>query len=380
MNIRIPLSMAWLSVTLMCCGKKTEETNPIRKDVTETVFATGVLQAEHSYNLTAQTDGYLAEINFELGQVVETGKVMAVINNRENLFNTQSAKALYDIAKGNTAPGAPALVKAENEIKTSRQNLQQDSVQWQRYRSLLAKNSVARVDYENARLKYQTSSANYENAKENYRLQKQTADQAVINNKAQNEVRRTMLMNNNVQAIVGGKVYEKRKQKGDFVKTGDVIAVIGNAHQIYARVNIDESNISRVKIGQSAVVKLNTDKSQQYKAVVEQIYPAFDESSQSFLCKLHFKEPLKFSITGTQLQANIVVGLQRQALLIPRNYLNFDGTVQVKGEDHTRKVKTQFVSSDWVQILSGISDKSVLVTDNLAENKSTPSEFSESLR
>lgn len=380
MKRKISIIGAGVCLLLLSCGKKTEEAKPIRKDVTETVFATGVLEAENTYSLTAQTDGYLAEVNFNEGDFVEQGSVLAVINNKENQFNTESAKALFKIAEANTAADAPALAKARNEIVTARQNLKQDSLQWIRYKNLLASNSIAKVDYENASLKYQTSRANYENAVQNYRLQKQSADQAVITNKAQKEVNRVMLMHNNIHAVVSGKVYEKRKEKGDFVRTGDVIAVIGDAQAIYAKVNIDESNISKIKVGQSALVQLNTNKEKEYRATVKEIYPSFDDSSQSFLCKLHFEDSLDFKITGTQLQSNIVVAIQKNALLIPRNYLNFDGTVQVKGEKQSRKVETNFVSSDWVQITGGIDENTTLVTENVAANKSNPSEFSESVR
>lgn len=365
---------------LMSCGKGTEETRPVRKDVTETVFATGVLEAENTYSLTAQTDGYLAQVNFNEGDIVEQGKVLAVINNKENQFNTESAKALYKIAEANTASDAPALAKAQNEIVSARQNLKLDSLHWARYNNLLASNSIARIDYENAQLKYETSRTDYENALQNYRLQKQTAEQAVITNKTQKEVNRVMLMNNDIHAVVSGKVYEKRKEKGDFVKTGDVIAVIGDVQDIYAKVNIDESNISKIKVGQTAVVQLNTNKAKEYRATVSEIYPSFDDASQSFLCKLHFEDSLDFNITGTQLQSNIVVGTQKNALLIPRNYLNFDGTVQVKGEKQGRKVETNFVSADWVHVIRGIDDNTTLVTDNIAANKSNPSEFSENMR
>jgi multidrug efflux pump subunit AcrA (membrane-fusion protein) len=365
---------------MMSCGKKEEETKPIRKDVTETVFATGILEADNTYSLTAQTDGYLSEVNFNEGDIVEKGRILAVINNKENLFNTESAIALYDIAQQNTASDAPALAKAKNEIVIAKQNLEQDSLQWIRYKKLLASNSIAKVDYENARLKYLTSHTNFENAMENYRLQKQVANQSVISNKAQKEIHRVMLNNNNIQAVVSGKVYEKRKEKGDFVKAGDVIAVIGDAQDIYAKVNIDESNISKIKVGQTAVVQLNINKQKEYKATVKEIYPAFDDASQSFLCKLNFDDPLDFRITGTQLQADIVIGIQKNALLIPRNYLNFDGTIQVKGEKQNRKVEANFVSSDWVQIIKGIDDNTTLVTENVSGNKSNPSELSESIQ
>jgi HlyD family secretion protein len=356
------------------CGKKSEETKPIRKDVTETVFASGVLEAEGTYNLTTQTDGYLLQIDFKEGDIVKEGSVLAVVDNKENKYNTESTNALYNIAQSNLSPSAPALMQAKNNVAVAKQNLQQDSVQLERYRKLLATKSVAQIDFENAELKYQTSLAGYESSKESYKLQKQQAEQVLISNKALKEVNRVVFGNNEIRAVVRGRVYEKRKQKGDFVRKGDVIAVIGNADKLYAKINVDESNIGKIKVGQEALIQLNTNKEKLYKATVGEIYPAFDDASQSFYCKLVFTDSLDFKISGTQLQSNIIVGFQKNALLIPRNYLNFDGTVQVKGEKQPTKVVTNFVSTYWVQILSGIDDNAVLITENVSANKMEQSE------
>ena len=79
---------------LQSCGKKTEETQPIRKDVTETVFASGVLEAKNTYNLTSQVDGYLVSINFNEGDIIQKGMIIAVVDNKESIINTESATAL----------------------------------------------------------------------------------------------------------------------------------------------------------------------------------------------------------------------------------------------------------------------------------------------
>jgi HlyD family secretion protein len=361
------------------CGKKSEETKPVRKDVTETVFASGVLEANGTYNLTAQTDGYVVQINFKEGDLVNQGNVLAVVDNKESKYNTESSSALYTIAQTNSSPTGPAILQAKNAVDIAAHNLQQDSLQLIRYKKLLETNSVALVDFENAQLKHQTSLANYRSAKEGYRLQKQQAEQSVISNKALKEVNRVLFGNNEIRAVVSGKVYEKRKQRGDFVRKGDVIAVIGDATFLYAKVNIDESNIGKVKLGQESLIQLNTNKEKLYKATVGEIYPSFDEASQSFYCKLIFSDSLDFKISGTQLQSNIIVGVQKNALLIPRNYLNFDGTVQVKGEKQPTKVVTNFVSTYWVQILSGITETTVLVTENISTNKLDTSEVGGSM-
>ncbi len=373
-NFKSVIAGVFVFILASSCGKKSEETKPIRKDVTETVFASGVLEADGTYNLTAQTDGYLLQINFKEGDIVKEGSVLAVVDNKENKYNTESTNALYNIAQSNLSPNAPALMQAKNNVAVAKHNLQQDSLQLERYKKLLTTKSVAQVDFENAELKYQTSLANYESSKESFKLQKQQAEQSLINNKALKEVNRVVFGNNEIRAVVSGRVYEKRKQKGDFVRKGDVIAVIGNADNLYAKINVDESNIGKIKVGQEALIQLNTNKEKLYKATVGEIYPAFDDASQSFYCKLVFTDSLDFKISGTQLQSNIIVGFQKNALLIPRNYLNFDGTVQVKGEKLPTKVVTNFVSTYWVQVLSGIDDKTVLITENVSANKMEQSE------
>jgi HlyD family secretion protein len=81
---------------------------------------------------------------------------------------------------------------------------------------------------------------------------------------------------------------------------------------------------------------------------------------------LTFKEPLDFSIVKTQLQTNITVDTQRNALLIPRNFLEYGGYVRLKNNAEKVKVETNFIGSDWVHVLSGIDETSVITTTNIA--------------
>ena len=359
------------SLLLFSCGKKTMETKPVRKDVTETVFASGVLEAKGTYNLTAQVDGYLIKINFDEGDIVSAGKVLAIVDNKENNYNTESSRQLYNIARENVSSKSPALMQAKNAMDVARQKMEQDGLQEQRYKRLLDNNSIAKVDYENILLSYTTSKKNYETAVENYKKALQETRQQLITNRAASEINSFIFSKNQIKAVISGKIYKKFKEEGDFVRKGDVIATIGHQDHIYAKVNIDESNIKKVKVGLGAFIQLNIDKSKIYKGSVEEIYPAFDEGSQSFLCKLIFEDSLDFKIINTQLEANIIVGKQKNALLIPRNFLDAGGFVMIKGKNEKTLIKTNFVSSDWVQVLSGIDDNTVLVTDNIAEIDST---------
>jgi HlyD family secretion protein len=367
-------------IALQSCGKKTTETKPVIQDVTETVFASGVLEAEGTYQLTAKTEGYLLEVNFNEGDDIAVGKVLARIDNKENIFNTQSAAQLFSIAETNTQYAAPALQQAEQALIIAKQKAALDAVQLERYQRLWKANSVSKIDLDNAELQYKNALANIKSAAENVKLLQQQARQQLISNRAQKQVTQIIAENNLIKAVAPGKVLKKYKEKGDFVKKGDVIAQIGNTGEIYAKISVDETNIDRIQLGQEALLSLNINREKIYRARVKEILPAFDEATQSFFCKLTFTDTLTFTVVGTQLQCNVQVAHYKNALLIPRQYLDYSGCVMVKGNKTPQKVVTGFLSNQWVQILKGIDANTTIVTDNLAENNIQTSEAGSQMR
>ena len=312
---------------LSSCGNKSAETKPIRKNITETVFASGVLVPENQYNLTAQSEGYLIALNFIEGDTVKEGTILAVIDNKQNYFNAQSANAILSIAGTNISPNAPALKQVEANIVLAQLKLKEDALQAERYKKLVDDKSVSKLEYENTLLAMENSKANLASLQESYNLLKQQAEQQLIIQKSQTGINSFFQGNNEIKAVIGGKVFQKLKQLGDYVRKGDVIAVIGNQNDIYSKLSIDETNIAKIKLGQKAIIQLNTNKEKNYNGTVTEIYPAFDDQSQSFYCKVRFTDKMDFRISGTQLQANIVIGEKNNVLVIPKNYLGYGNKV-----------------------------------------------------
>jgi hypothetical protein len=106
-------------------------------------------------------------------------------------------------------------------------------------------------------------------------------------------------------------------------------------------------------------------KKEYYKGKLAEILPAFNEQTQSFVCKIHFSDTLDFKIVNTQLQVNIITGTTKDALLIPRNYLQYGNLVTVKGEKEPIKIETKFISTEWVQVLSGLDENNTIITDKI---------------
>ncbi len=347
-------------ILLGSCIKKTEIVKPIRKNITETVFASGVLVPDNQYNLTAESDGYLMRLNFDEGDTVKRNDLLAVIDNKTYDINSYSANVLLGIAKTNTTPNAPALKQIEANIKAAEQKLKQDQLQADRYKKLFETNSVSKLEYETMKLACENSKANYQALLENYNLQKQLAEQQLVNQQAQRDVNKVLEGNNELRAVIGGKVYAKLKELGDYVRRGEVIAVIGSPDNIYAELSVDESSMSKIRLNQKVILQLNTDKQTNFNGVVSEIYPTFDKQTQSFYCKVVFTDSLNFLISGTQLQANIVTAEKEKVLVFPRKFLDYGNNVNIKGEGK-RKIEIGFISNDWVEVISGIDENTVLV-------------------
>ncbi|MEM9833648.1 MAG: HlyD family efflux transporter periplasmic adaptor subunit [Bacteroidota bacterium] len=358
------IHICWIVVLtgFTSCGKSYEETQPIREDITITVFAPGTLEAEDSYELTARADGYIEEILFEENDLVTKGQLLAVIDNKQNQVNAQSSETLYRIAASNAAPDAPKLAQARNTVALAQQQMKQDSTIVVRYKVLKEAKAIAAMEYENKFLQYQDTKKEYENAVQQYELQKKQAEEQLVINRSQKEINQTLSSYNRLEAVQAGKVYSKLKEAGDFVHQGEAIARIGDAQELYARVNIDEQSISKVHMGQEALIKLNINETKEYRGKISEILPTFSESSQSFIAKITFTDSLDFDIINTQLQANIIIETAENVLLIPRRFLGYGSEVTLKGEDEPTKVHTKVVSSQWVQVVSGLDENDVIVT------------------
>jgi multidrug efflux pump subunit AcrA (membrane-fusion protein) len=341
---------------LFSCKKSDKGTvHPVNKDIAETVFASGILDPDDKYFLTTQSEGYLLDLNFKEGDLVKTNQLLAVVDNKTNTANVQAAVEQLRIANLNATDNAPTLKQLKANIDFAEQKLKQDQQQLQRYKLLFESNSVSKVEYENIQLAAQNSETSLNSLQQQYASLKLQAEQQQIIQSANTKISSANSAYNMLRAIAGGMILKRNKQSGDYVKKGDVIATIGNSSTIIARLNVDENSISKVKIGQKATVQLNVSKDKTYAGTVAEILPMFDESTQSFVCKVKFDKPLDFTITGTQLEANILVGEKKNALLIPRSYLGFGSKVQVKGQDKPIEIKTGIVSTDWVEVLSGLT-------------------------
>ena len=361
----ITITKHWLFILsliplLYSCTSEMEVT-PMKKDIQELVFASGAIEWDDVYNVTAQTDGILKDVHFEIGTSFKAGEFMARIENATNITNEEAATEQLKISAENASNTAPLVLQLEQSIQFAEEKLKQDQLQVTRMEKLFANKGVSQIEFENAQLSQKSSNSNLQSLKKQLEQVKTQAKQNLINANAQYKNAIIQGTYNQVLAIEKGIVIKKLKSKGDYVRKGDVIAVIANQKAINAVLNVDEKSISKVKLGQKVFIRLNTNSEHVILGEISEILSAFDEQSQSFVCKAQFKSTLTHVLYGTQLEANILVGQKKNAVVIPRSYLGFGNLIQLKSEDRPRKIKTGIISSDYAEVTGGLKGNAILI-------------------
>lgn len=335
-----------------------QETRPVVQDIRELVFASGQVEWKDSWTLVAQTDGILQNLSLETGDEVQAGQLLGTVHNPANAENLKSAGQQVRLTEKGAAPLEQQI---RQNIVFAEQKYQQDKLQRERYQRLYEKQSVSRQEFENMKLAEENALSQLNVLKEQLASVKLQNEQTLITARNQQENSRILNAYNALRASEKGKVIGKQKFEGDFVRRGDVIATIADPARVEIVLNVDESTIGKVKTGQTVFVRLNTEKDKVYTARVTEIVAAFDPATQSFICKARFDDPAVNPLYGTQLEGNIQVGEKKQALLVPRSSMGYGNTVRIKGKEEPVVLQTGIVSTDYVEVLGGITSDDILL-------------------
>lgn len=346
-----------------CKQKKEELASPVEAPITEAIFATGHIEADGQFTLTAMSDGYLKDVKVLEGDNVSPSEILFVQDNTIAAIQQQTSTENLHISEQQATSASAVLQQLQAQLNTANDKLQNDKTQLARMQRLHATSSVAKIELDNAQLSYNNSLNSVSSIQYNIAAAKQSLQQAIVNNRGQ---QLTAIANNSYLTIKSPgnyKVYTVIKRKGELVRKGEAVAVLGNPDSFKIVLHIDESSIAKVQLQQKVLIELNTQKGKIYTGHVSKIYPAFDVSNQAYTVEAIFDTADTSIINGSLLQANIIVAAKRKTMLIPRSCLTADGKVLLKtgNKTDTVSIKTGIVSNEWVEVSAGLKTTDKIV-------------------
>jgi multidrug efflux pump subunit AcrA (membrane-fusion protein) len=355
------LAVFLVATVLFACDKK-ETTTPAIKTIVDAVFASGYVNFNNEYWVTANAEGFILKSYIKEGDEVKKSQQLFQLSNEVQSLQSNNAQLNYQDALDKFAPHAPQVLQLKNQITLAKKTLKLDEKNYHRYAQLVKTHAVSQLDFEKAQLQYESAISNLEILKKsladlntNLRLQ-------VKNTRNQLNIQAQYFGDFLLSSSLNGIVLEIAKNTGELANKGALLARIGGG-QLITKLYIAEEDINKIKLNQLVVLALNTETEKNYQATVSKIYPAFNDTEQSFVIEVDFKENIPMLRSGTQVQANIVIEERKNALVIPTHFLLKNNKVCLKNGEEI-SVTTGVKNSQWVEVLTGLDMDTQLTAPN----------------
>ncbi len=319
-----------------------------RPELKQTVTASGEVRPIRYIKLTSEVPGRIEEIYVTAGDLVTKGKPLvridptelqssqeaqwaatqASLNDVQNARNAvNSAQQALIVAEASVAAARQQVVamqtnvdRAEVELKTAQRELK-------RYTDLIEAGVSSRLEYDTARDRFDTAKISLETAKANLESQKiavkeatERANQQRISVKdAQTSIKSSEMRASQQAAMLRGQTIRRDKatqlsplngvvadiptRVGEFAVAGlstTPLMTIADMSQINVEVNVDETEINNVKVGQEAKVKVDALGDKELKAVVTQRNPlaiAKSDATGGLSNRVNVQEAKEFKVT-----------------------------------------------------------------------------------
>jgi multidrug efflux pump subunit AcrA (membrane-fusion protein) len=341
------------------CGRPTETTRPIEGPITESVYASGVIESKGQHEVYATVSGIVDQVFVKEGDTVQVGTPILSIFNEAQRISKENALLAASFADMRT--NEDKLRDVQLQIANARSRMVNDSLQLDRQKRLWAKEIGSKVELEQQQLAYDNSASAHQQALIRLAdLQRQLEYNA---RQSRNILRISDRMESDYlpRSTMRGMVYHVLKRKGEMVGPQTPLAIVGSATDFVLKMQVDEQDIFRVKAGQQVLVTLESYRDQVFEARVTKVNPLMNERNKTFEVEAGFVKMPERLLPNITFEANIIVQEKDRALVLPRRFMLTDSTVVLTSGD-TVSVAIGLSDYQRVEIRSGLdaSDEVVL--------------------
>ena len=351
------------AVLVPSCSKKAESTTPLRRNITEAVYASGTVVPLNEYTVTSHVTGRIVrQLVFE-GDPVQPGQTLVLLDNDVQSANAAAARASYELAQKNASENSPILREMLEAIEAAKARLELDEQNFLRHKSLLGQQAVTRAAYDQAEAQYLISKNAYEQAQARHRTQKIQLQASLEAARAQYLALAGTAEDFALKSAIDGRVYTVYKKLGELVTTQTPVMTIGNATTFKAEVFVDEADIARISEGQRVALKLENYEDRVFMGAVKKIYPQLTPANRSFKVDVMFDEAPPKLYAGVSVEANIIVAQRTNALVLPKEFV-FGGDsviVESDGEEIPKKITVGVQDLEYVEVTNGLKEHSVVL-------------------
>ena len=225
--------------------------NAERRTIIETITANGKIQPEMEVLITPDVSGEIVELTVREGDNVEKGRLLLRI--KPDVYISQRDRSLAAIsqARARLAQAEAQFIQAELSYNRTKQLYEGQTVSKSEFEQAEASYSVAKAEVDAARFSVTSSEASVKEANEN-------------------------LVKTSIYAPMSGTVSMLLVELGERVAgtgmmAGTEMLRIADLSRMEAQVEVNENDIPRVKLGDTATIEIDAYTDHKFKGIVTEI-------------------------------------------------------------------------------------------------------------
>jgi len=236
-----------------------------KRDIVETVSASGKVQPEKEIKITADVSGEIVELYVKEGDVVKKGTLLCKINPEIYLSSLDRAQAAVNGSVANLSSSKSRLAQAESQF-------QKAELTYNRNKKLFDDKVISTQDFESIKSAFEVAKAEVDAA----RMAIASGEFTIKSSQASLKESRENLNKTNIYAPVDGTVSKLSKEKGERVvgtnmMEGTEIMRLANLNEMEVNVDVSESDIVRVSRGDTAEIEIDAYLGRKFKGVVTEV-------------------------------------------------------------------------------------------------------------
>ncbi len=234
-------------------------------------------------SLRSQVQGQLLALNKDVGNTVKLGETIGQVDEALLVTALNQAEAELAALKSEVARANTQVSNARADVERLRLELVQSQTDAQRQESLFKQGAIAQQISEQSRTEAGTAAQSLRAAQEQVRNQQQAVvtaqGRAVVQQSLVNEAKKRRNYAKLISPI-NGVITEKLAEPGNFLQPGGEVLKIGDFSRVKVVVQVSELELSNIKVGQSAQVRLDAFSNQSFTGRVARISPAADVTAR----------------------------------------------------------------------------------------------------
>lgn len=279
--------------------------HPHIADVVARINATGTLSPTNEVEIGSQISGTVQEVFVDVNDPVTKGQILARINPEKINQALDKYKAQINSAKA-------SLASSEVALEQKKWNYGQMSKLFK----LTGGKSPSELDLQNAKMEYLQAKADVQTKKANI--------EQIVTDMRTSQID---LKNSVITSPIDGVVLERSVDPGQTVaasfQTPTLFKLAQNLKEMSLIVNVSESDIGKVKVGQKVIFNVDAYPEREFDAIVNRVSFAAssnDDSSNnivSYETKIYVNNQDLLLKPGMSVNANIQVAQAYNTMLIP---------------------------------------------------------------